>query len=289
MHHAHCPHNIVHSLELAHCDNPKLATRACKGQSPGFDAIMQALQAPWLGPGTTTEEQDVQSVSAALLKGQEKRLLAAVSEQAAAPGTPSNFNLPKSPASPYEAISPEGLDSLLAQLRRTAHTHMHSCIAHNIWLGEVVHLGTNAPHLMPCLQASEAFAEDPDEAGGVTTMEDGALAPLQNSKTMESAFTAKTADTEVLQPHTLMEAKHSTNKPLPALIPSITDPAPTSTAECTITCDVLLWLISIYRLIFTYPQRVSNYSRIICTTRPFILLVYSHAHTCKCLSDLPII
>ena len=238
MRHAHRPHDIVRSPELTHRNDPKPAIRACEGQSPSFDAIMQAQRAPWLRPGTTTKEQDVQSASAALLKGEEKRLPAAVSEQAAAPGTPSNFNSPKSPASPYEAISPEGLDSSPAQSCRTVRTHIHLCNAHDIRLGEAVHLGTNAPRPAPCLQASEAFAEDPDKAGGVTTTEDGALAPLQDFKTTESAFVAKTADAEALQPHTLAEAKRSTDKPLPALIPSVTDPAPASAAECAITHDV---------------------------------------------------
>ena len=66
--HAHRPHDIVRSPELTHRDNPKLAIHACEGQSPGFNAIMQALRAPWLRPSTTTEEQDVQSASAALLR-----------------------------------------------------------------------------------------------------------------------------------------------------------------------------------------------------------------------------
>jgi hypothetical protein len=57
------------------------------------------------------------------------------------------------------------------------HAHMPSCIVYNIQPGEAVHLGTNTPHLVPCLQVSEAFAEDLDKAGGVMIMEDGALAP----------------------------------------------------------------------------------------------------------------
>ena len=238
MRHMHCPHDIMHSPELAHRNDPKPAIHACEGQSPGFDAIMQAQRAPWLGPGTTTEEQDIQLASAALLEGEEKRSLAVGSEQTAVPDTPSNFNLPNLPASPYKAISLEGLDSLPAQSHRTACTHMHSCNTHDIQSGEAVHLSTNAPHLAPCLQASGAFAEDPDKAGGVTTMEDGALAPLQDSKTMESAFAAETADTEALQPHMLVEAQRTTDKPLSAPIPSVTDPAPMSTVQCTITCDM---------------------------------------------------
>ena len=115
-----------------------------------------------------------------------------------------------------------------------------------------MHLGTNAPRLAPCLQASEAFAEDPDEAGGVTTMEDGAAAPPLDSKTMESAFAAETAGAEALQPRTLefgtediilvdvaaLTLNIDDLKPLSAPVPHLTDPAPMSAAEYTITCDV---------------------------------------------------
>jgi hypothetical protein len=113
--------------------------------------------------------------------------------------------------------------------------------------------------------------EDPDKAGGVTTMEDGALAPPQDSKPTESAFMAETTDAEALQPHMLAEAKRSPNKPLEepnkkpatseahpiaqgphqmgslninnpkplsAPIPSLLDLAPMSTVECTITSDM---------------------------------------------------
>jgi len=115
-----------------------------------------------------------------------------------------------------------------------------------------VHLGTNAPHLVPCLQASEAFAEDPDKAGGVTTIEDGAAAPPLDSKTVELAFAAKTAGTEALQPCMLefgtedivlvdvatLTLNINDLKPLSAPVPHLTDPAPASAAECAITRDV---------------------------------------------------
>jgi hypothetical protein len=42
MHHMHHPHDIVHSLESIYLNDPKPATHTCEGQSPGFDAIMQA-------------------------------------------------------------------------------------------------------------------------------------------------------------------------------------------------------------------------------------------------------
>jgi hypothetical protein len=112
--------------------------------------------------------------------------------------------------------------------------------------------------------------EDPDKAGGVMMMEDSALAPPQDSKPTESAFAAKTADAEALQPHMLAEAKCSPNKPpeepnkklatsevhpitqgphqmgslnidnpKPLLaLPPLTDPAPASAVECTTICDI---------------------------------------------------
>ena len=252
MHHAHCPHNIVHSLELAHLDNPKPAIWAYEGQSHSFNTVTQAYQALWPGPGTVTKEQVVHSALAAQLKGEELQVPAVSSKLIAAPGTPSISNIPMYPTLPVEATPPHGLDSLPAQLRRTARTHMPLCIVHDIQSGEAVHLGTNAPCLAPCLQASEAFAEDPDKAGGVMTMEDGVPAPPLDSKTVESAFAGKTAGAEALQPHMLefgtediilvniatLTLDIEDLKPLLAPVPHLTDPAPASTVECTITCNM---------------------------------------------------
>jgi len=252
MHHTHHPHDVVCSSELAHLDDPKPAIRAYKGQSHSFNTITQAYQALWPRPGTVTKEQVIHSVSAAQLKGEELQVPAVSSKLIAAPGSPSISNIPKYPTLPVEATPPHGPDSLPAQPHRTMWTHTPLCIIHDIQSGEVVHLGTNAPCLTPCLQASEAFTEDPDEAGGVMIMEDSAPAPPLDSKTMESAFAAKTAGAEALQPHTL---KFGTEdiilvdiaaltldiddlEPLLAPVPHLTDPAPTSTAECAITYDV---------------------------------------------------
>jgi len=96
------------------------------------------------------------------------------------------------------------------------------------------------------------FTEDPDEAGGVMTMEDGVLAPPLDSKTVESAFVAETAGTEALQPCMLkfgtedivlvdiaaLTLDINDLEPLSAPIPHLTDPAPASTVECAITCNV---------------------------------------------------
>ena len=54
-------------------------------------------------------------------------------------------------------------------------------------------------------------------------------------------------------------------------------------------CYGLFRSIVLSLLTQTYPRRVFNYLRIICTTGPFTARVYSHARTCKRLSDLSVI
>jgi len=176
------------------------------------------------------------------------------SEQTAAPATPSTFSSPKSPASPLEATSPQGPDSSPAQLRRTVCTLKTSCIVHDIQTEEVVHLGTNPLRLTPSLQAPGAFAEDPDEAGGVMMTETGALAPLEDSGIGGIDPNEAVAYGAAVQGDTLSGELGTEDialvdvaalpldiddlEPLLALVPYLTDPVPTSTAGCTTTCDV---------------------------------------------------
>jgi len=227
MRHTHHPHDVVRSPECTHPDDPEPAIWAREGQPPGFDAVTQAHRAPWPGLGTVSKEQDVSLASAAPLEGEEKRMPDVSSEQTAAPATPSTFSSPKSPASPLEAASPQGLDSSPAQPCRTARTLKPLCIAYSLQAEEVVHPGTNPLRLMPGLHAPGAFAEDPDEAGGVTTTETGAPAPLELG-TEDIALVdvaALTLNTNDLDP-------------LSAPVPHLTGPAPVSAAECATTCDV---------------------------------------------------
>jgi len=88
-------------------------------------------------------------------------------------------------------------------------------IVHDLQAGEgVVHSGTNAPCIAPGLQVPETFAEDPVEAGGVWTVDDGSPAMHKDFVGMEYIFAAETADTEALEPCTLTEAKRRPNWPL---------------------------------------------------------------------------
>ena len=91
---------------------------------------------------------------------------------------------------------------------------MPSCIVHNLQAGEgVVHSGTNTPCIAPGLQVPETFVEDPVEAGGVWTVDDGSPTMHEDFEGMEFIFVAETADVEGLEPRTLMEAKRRPNWP----------------------------------------------------------------------------
>src|SRR5260221_3736003 len=102
-----------------------------------------------------------------------------------------------------------------AQPRRSMRTHKSSCIMieHDSQSEQVVQPGTNAPRLAPSLQAPGAFAEDPDEAGGATTVEPGAPAPLVDPDGTQSTFTTKIADTGAPDPRTVSEAMRYPNWP----------------------------------------------------------------------------
>src|SRR5260221_763946 len=100
-----------------------------------------------------------------------------------------------------------------AQPRRSMRTHKSSCIMieHDSQSEQVVQPGTNAPRLAPSLQAAGAFAEDPDEAGGATTVEPGAPAPLVDPEAAQSTFTAKIAVPGAPEPRRISEAMRCPN------------------------------------------------------------------------------
>jgi hypothetical protein len=155
-------------------------------------------------------EQGVQVASAALLEGEEMRKLAKSSKQTAAPGTPSTFNTPSTPPT----ITPANSEATAQPRRRTrARTPKPSCTVHNFQSGRMVHPGTSPPCLAPSLRASGVFAEDPDEAGGVTTEKRSAQAQTRDPNGAESTPVAKTAGASTRAPHTPVEAKRSPDRP----------------------------------------------------------------------------
>jgi len=234
MRHAHRPHDIVRSLEIAHLDNPEPAVHMHEGQTPGFNANMQAHRAPCPGPGTTTDEQNVHLASAAQLKGEEKRMPAMSSKQAAVPGTRSTSNAlisptlssKATPSSPEPAPEPDISPSLAesAANAQQEHAPSPSCIdtaAVDTWFDTdphpggdgLAHLGTDAICLAPSLQCPGAFAEDPGESGGVLTVENGAPPPCADPDGAAPTFTTETADAGAPAPCMPAEAKCSHDRP----------------------------------------------------------------------------
>ena len=63
-------------------------------------------------------------------------------------------------------------------------------------------------------EPSDSFDEGLDEAGGVWTAVDGMPELLEDFDGLEHAFAAKTADSEALEPRTLVEAKRRPDWPL---------------------------------------------------------------------------
>jgi len=222
--------------EHAHLDDPEPAVHVREGQTPDFNANVQAHRAPCPGPGTITDEQDIYPASAAQLKGEILQVPSMSSKQTAAPGTPSTFSAPTSPASPSEATpsssvpAPElDISPSPAELVKNAQQELAltlSCIdsaAAKIGFdldpqpgGDgLAHSGTDHSRLMHIPEHPGAFMEDPGESGGVPMVENGAPAPHTDPDGQELVFAAKTThtDADVPAPRTLAEAKCSHDCP----------------------------------------------------------------------------
>jgi len=234
VHHAHHLHNAVRPLEHAHFNDPEPAIRAHEGQTPGFNAITKAHQAPWPRPGTVTKEQDVHPALAALLEGEEMWMLSISSEQTAALGTPLTSNALILPASSSEAIpsssepAPE-LDSLSKPAESAINAQQEcapspSCTDTTaVKIGfdldpqpssdRLAHLGTDHPRLAHIPECPGAFTEDPGESGGVLMVENGAPAPHTDPNSTELVFAAETTGTGAPAPCTPAEAKCSHDCP----------------------------------------------------------------------------
>jgi hypothetical protein len=86
---------------------------------------------------------------------------------------------------------------------------------HDLQSGEgVTHAGSAAPSHARGPQVPGALEEDPEEAGGVWTVEDGVPALLEDFEGLEQALAAEIADMEALEPRTLAEAKRRPDWPL---------------------------------------------------------------------------
>jgi len=199
----------------------KLDVHARKGRWLGFDVDAQAHRVFWPKAGTVSVERNVYFTSAAPLEGEQLHIPVIDSEQTAAPDTPSTSNVLSPPIAPIRS-PPSSLSPVRAQqpdvppipLRRSSCIRMPSRIVRDLQAGEgVVHSGTNAPCIAPGLQVPGDFVEDPKEAGGVWTVDDGSPAMHEDFEGMEFIFAAETADAEALEPRMLTEAKRRPDWP----------------------------------------------------------------------------
>ena len=176
----------------------KLDAHAREGQWLSFDVDAQAHRVYWFQSTTVSVEWNVYFASASPLEGEKLWIDPIGSKQTAVPDTPSTLTSPSPPSSPtlsspspLQALEP---DSLPVLLRQSMHIPKPLCIICELQDG-VGYSGNN----------------DPEEAGGVWTVEDGAPVLLEDFDSIEFVFVTEMADMEALEPCTLAEVKRQPN------------------------------------------------------------------------------
>ena len=185
----------------------KLDVRMREGRWLGFDVDVRAHRVFWPGPGNVTVEQNVYFGMSAQLEGEESGILTMNDEQPNTPRTPSTPAVPATPQSPAPLQESPPASTLL-QLQRSARLQKPSRIICDLQSGNgVTSMRGTDLHLAPGMQLPGSFTEEGKEAGGVWAVIDGTPELLEDFKGLEQVFTAETANTEVLEPRMLTEAK----------------------------------------------------------------------------------
>jgi len=176
----------------------KLDAQARKGRWLSFDVDLWAYRVYWPQSTTISVKRNVYFASAGPLEGEELQIDPIGSKQTAVLDTPLTSTsplLPSSPTtfSPLQALEPDSPPVLLRQSTRIP----------------------KPSRIIRKLQDGVGYSgnDDPEEAGGVWTVEDGAPALLEDFDGMEFVFATEMADAEALEPCTLTEAKHQPNWP----------------------------------------------------------------------------
>ena len=192
----------------------KLDVRAREARWLGFDVDAKAHRVYWPDTRTVAVERNVYFGSAVQLEGEQISIPAVGSEQTAAPPTPSTSALPAPPDTSAAPESPTPEEPPV-QLRRSTRLRKPSRLVRDLQSGEgVTHADSAAPSHARGLPVPGAPEEDPEEAGGVWTVEDGVPALLEAFEGLEQALAAEIADAEALEPRTLAEAKRRPDWPL---------------------------------------------------------------------------
>src|SRR5260370_31603835 len=132
------------------------------------------------------------------------------SEQADAPPSPSTSPAPKESDmfSHAETLTPTHTNESELQAEPPAQPCHSACLQKPSHIVRDIQSreGIPAQHV-PGLQILGSLVTEAEEAGGVWTVTDGSPALLEDFDGLEHVFTAETADTEALKPHSLIEAK----------------------------------------------------------------------------------
>jgi hypothetical protein len=185
----------------------KLDARAKEAKWLGLDVDACTHRIYWPRSGKVSVERDVYFGPPVQLEGEEESLdvPSASSEQTADPqAPPPEKPTPQTPPPDAEKTSQPVV------LRRSSRNRKPSCPVRVLLSGE----GTTDPTTAQSLKLPGSFAEDPEEAGGVWSVEDGMPTLLEDFEGLEYAFAAETADAEALEPRSLDEAKRRPEWPL---------------------------------------------------------------------------
>ena len=189
----------------------KLDPRAKEARWLGVDVDARAHRIYWPGSGKVSVERDVYFGPSAQLEGEESSL-DAPSEGIDLPDNPSTPAQPppkEQAAQPTPAPDSAKISQPVA-LRRSSRNRKPSRPVRDLLSG----VGSTDQSTARALQLPGTFAEDPEEAGGVWSVEDGAPALLEDFDGLEHVFAVETADAEALEPRSLAEAKRRPEWPL---------------------------------------------------------------------------
>ena len=174
-------------------DGSKLDVHARQAKWIGLDTDTRAHRVYWPSAGKVGVERNVYFGSSAPLEGENDEIIIpnVVSEQSANPHTSDSSD--EQPT-----------------LRKSMRIRKPSCIVRDLLAGK----GTTDADTACIMHLPSASDEDPDEAGGAWSVEDGSPTLLEDFEGLEFAFAAETADAEALEPRSLAEAKRRPDWPL---------------------------------------------------------------------------
>jgi transposase InsO family protein len=191
----------------------KLDPRAKEAKWLGVDVDARAHRIYWPGSGKVSVERDVYFGPSAQLE-EEESSLDVPSEGIVLPDIPPTPP-PAEPPLKEQAVKPTPAPVSTktpqpAPLRRGTRNRKPSRPVRDLLSGA----GSTDPSTARTLKLPGAFVEDPEEAGGVWSAEDGEPTLLEDYDGLEYAFVVETSDAEALEPRTLAEAKRRPEWPL---------------------------------------------------------------------------